>query len=46
MQNSTFLRIVTILSLLCTVNAHGHHPKPTELTPDPDWATMHMAGKS
>jgi hypothetical protein len=40
------LCVVTVLSLLGVVNAHGYHPKAKDMKPDPDWATMHMAGKA
>jgi hypothetical protein len=45
MKNPGFQSIALVLSLSCAVNAHGYHPKAKDMTPDPDWATMHMAGR-
>jgi hypothetical protein len=44
MRDSTLRSVACVLSLMCAVDAHGYHPKAKDLTPDPDWATMHMAG--
>ena len=32
------------LFLSSVATAHGVHPKAGDMTPDPDWATRHMAG--
>jgi hypothetical protein len=47
MRQGTFQPAAALLLSLVSIdriNAHGYHPKASDLIPEPDWATIHMQG--